>query len=209
DDHPVVLHGVVSILQSHSDLKVVAACEDGAAAAVAIRQHAPDIAVLDIAMGGLNGLDVLASIRSEGLGTSLVFLTATASNHQLLLGVDQGAMGVLLKDTASQDLVRCIRAVAAGERWLPTDILEPARLRENERKKIADRLTKSLSRREREVMLMVSQSLANKEIGRRLKISEGTVKLHLYNIYQKLGVSNRTALATLALAHRDALSTPV
>ena len=206
DDHPVVLRGVVGILESSKDMKVVAACGDGVAAVKAIKKYAPDVALLDIAMGGLNGLEVLSSITADGHATSVVFLTATATDGQLLAAVERGAKGLLLKETATNDLIRCIRAVATGRRWLPADLLDAARLREDRRKAISDRLAQSLTSRERQVMLLVAQSLSNKEIGRRLDLSEGTIKIHLHNIYQKVGVNNRTALATLTLAYRDRLN---
>src|SRR5262249_14293149 len=124
----------------------------------------------------------------------------------LVTAAERGAKGLLLKETAESDLVNCVRAVAAGRHWLPASLLEGAKERERGRKAISDRMARSLSQREREVMLLVAESLSNKEIGRRLGLSEGTVKIHLHNIYQKVGVTNRTALATLTLAYRDQLS---
>src|SRR5262249_23648406 len=145
DDHPVVLHCVVSILQSQADMKVVAACDRGV---MAVRQRAPDVAVLDIAMEGRNGLDVQTIISSEGYTTSVVFLTATAPDDQILIAVERDAKGLLLKEATTDDLVRCIRAVAAGQRWLPTDLLEAAKLRAHTSKQVSDRLRKSLTKRE-------------------------------------------------------------
>ena len=206
DDHPVVLHGIAAILQADAEMEVVAVCSDGAAAVKAIRKFTPSVAVLDVAMPGLNGLDVLAAIATDGHGTKVVLLTATATDGQILTAIARGVKGILLKDAALDDLVDCVREVAAGRNWLPSDVIDAALERETGRRWMGLRVTESLSLREREVMLLVSEGLSNKGVGRRLNLSEGTVKIHLHNIYQKVGVANRTALTGLAIAYRDQLS---
>ena len=209
DDHPVVLHGVAGILQANAEMEVVAICSDGAAAVEAIRKFAPRVAVLDVTMPGLNGLDVLAALAAEGLRTKIVLLTATATDGQILTAIARGVTGILLKDAALDDLVDCVREVAAGRNWLPSDVIEAALERETGSRLMGMRVTETLTVREREVMLLVSEGVSNKEVGRRLNLSEGTVKIHLHNIYQKLGVANRTALTALAIAHRDQLRSKV
>ena len=203
DDHPVVLHGVASMLGAHSHLDIVATRSDGSSAAEAIRALAPDIAVLDIAMPELNGLDVLSSIVTAGGTTKVIFLTATATDEQLLAAVARGAKGIMLKDTAPDDLVRCVMEVANGGQWLPPEIVDLALEREIGRRIQTDRLTQALTHREREVMRHVSEGVSNKEVAKRLGLSEGTVKIHLHNIYEKLGVPNRTALTALAVTYRQ------
>ena len=205
DDHPVVLHGIAGILQSDPDLEVIAACSDGAAAVEAIRKFSPRVAVLDIAMPGMSGLDVLSAIAADAHGTKVVFLTAVATDEQILAAIARGASGILLKDAAPNDLVHCVKEVAAGRPWLPSDVIDAALERETGRRLMGMRLTEMLTTREREVMLLVSEGLSNKHVGRRLNLSEGTVKMHLHNIYQKAGVANRTALTVLAIAHREQL----
>jgi two-component system nitrate/nitrite response regulator NarL len=205
DDHPVVLHGVTALLNAQADLTVVAACSDGAAAAEQIRVLKPDIAVLDVAMPELNGIEVLSSVVSDGGMTKIIFLTATATDDQLLAAVARGAKGIMLKDTVPDDLVKCLREVIKGDTWLPPDVVDAALEREIGRRVQTERMTKLLTDRERQVMLQVAEGLANKEVGKRLKLSEGTVKIHLHNIYEKLGVPNRTALTALAVAHRSKL----
>jgi len=207
DDHPIVLQGVVAVLQAQSDFNVVAVCSDGATAEQAIRKHVPDVAVLDIAMGEVNGLDVLASLKTERLLTRVIFLTATATADQLLYAIELGAHGILLKEMTTNDLIRVVRAVAEGDEWYPPDLLPSAQERQQSRAASVARFANSLTSRERELMLLVAQSLSNKEIARRVNLSEGTVKIHLHNIYQKVGVNNRTALATLTLAHQNDIST--
>ena len=208
DDHPVVLHGLADVLRSNPDMNVVALCSDGATALEAIRKWAPNVAVLDIAMPGLSGLDVLASITADGLATKVVILTATASDAQLLRAIAAGAQGIVLKEEALTELVRCIRAVAEGRPWLPSAVVNAALERETGRRSESQRLTQTLTIRERQIMVLVAEGLSNKAVGRQLELSEGTVKIHLHNIYQKLQVNNRTTLAALAIAYRDQLAVP-
>ena len=206
DDHPVVLHGIVSLLGAHSDLKIVAGCSDGSAAAEAIRKYSPDVAVLDLAMPGLNGLDILSAVAAERAATKIVFLTATVTEKQILTAIACGAEGVMLKDAAPNDLIRCVRDVAAGRRWYPAEIVHAALERQTERAPQGELIDEGLTPREREVVKLVSGGLSNKEVGRRLGLSEGTIKIHLHNIYGKLGVSNRTGLTALAITHRVQLN---
>jgi two-component system, NarL family, nitrate/nitrite response regulator NarL len=208
DDHPVVLHGVADVLRFNSDMNVVAVCSDGATALDAIRKWLPNVAVLDIAMPGLSGLDVLATIAADGLATKVVLLAATASDEQIARAVAGGVRGIVLKEEALTELVQCIRAVAEGRQWLPLARVNAALERESERRSTSQRLTQLLTIRERQVVLLIADGLSNKEIGRRLELSEGTVKIHLHNIYQKLHVNNRTSLATLAIGHRDEMVVP-
>jgi len=205
DDHPIVLHGVADVLRSNSDMNVITVCGDGATALEAIRKWSPNVAVLDILMPGLTGLDVLASIAAEGLATKVVLLAATASDEQLARAVAGGARGIVLKEEALTELVQCIRVVAEGGEWLPFARVNAALERESKRRSTGQRLTQLLTIRERQVVLLIADGLSNKEIGRRLQLSEGTIKIHLHNIYQKLHVNNRTVLATLAIGHRDEL----
>jgi DNA-binding NarL/FixJ family response regulator len=208
DDHPVVLHGLADVLRSNADMKVVAVCSDGTTALEAIRKSSPNVAVLDVLMPGLSGIDVLESITADGLPTKVVILTATASDGQLLRAIAGGAQGLVLKEEALTDLVQCIRAVAGGRPWLPSALVNAALERETGRRSATERLTHLLTTRERQIILLVAEGLSNKAVGRRLDLSEGTVKIHLHNVYQKLQVNNRTSLAALAIAYRDALALP-
>ncbi len=205
DDHPVVLQGMASILRAQSDINVVALCEDGIAAAKAIRQFVPDIAVLDISMPGLNGLDVLSSITSDGLATKVIFLSATATDGQILTAITRGAKGIMLKDIAPESLANCVRQVAKGRQWFPADVVDAAMEREMGRRVQSKQLVQTLTPRERQVVVSLCEGNSNKMIARQLNLTEGTVKVHLSNIYNKLGVANRTALTALTIVHRDQL----
>jgi DNA-binding NarL/FixJ family response regulator len=201
DDHPVVLQGVVGVLRMHKDLNIVAVCSEGPAAAQAILELHPDVAVLDVAMPGMNGIDILSTILSHDCDTKVIFLTAGVSDKQLLTAIAQGARGLILKDVAADNIVKCVREVAAGRKWIPTDIVEAALEREEGRRDLIEKLTL----RERQITSLISEGLSNKEIGRQLKLTEGTVKIHLHNIYSKLEVPNRTALTAVAIAYQNEL----
>src|SRR3712207_1869631 len=205
DDHPVVLSGLRMLLQADRSINVIAACSNGAAALQSIRDHQPEVAVLDISMPDLTGLDVLQAVSQNQIPTRVVFLTASATDDQIVTAIARGARGILLKDTAPETLLECLHKVAAGDRWLPPELVDAALEREAGRRLRGDQIEDLLTAREREVLLLVAEGLSNKEIARRINLSDGTVKIHLHNIYQKLGTPNRTAVAVLALTYRDRL----
>ena len=119
DDHPIVLHGLLALLKSEPDFRVVAACNDGEAAFDAILTKDPDIALLDFRMPKLNGIEVLAKLDDTGLRTRVIFLTALASDGKLLTALKRSAYGIVLKESAAETVANCIREVAAGRRWIP------------------------------------------------------------------------------------------
>src|SRR5262249_12678359 len=133
--------------------------------------------------------------------TKFVFLTATASDKQILTAVNRGAMGMLHKDTAPDELIQCIREVAQGHKWFSATIAEV--ISRGYANSAAD-CESELTIREQEVMQLACTGLSNKEIARKLTISEGTVKLHLHKIYDKLRVPNRTALTARFIGERPA-----
>jgi two-component system nitrate/nitrite response regulator NarL len=206
DDHPVVLHGITEILRAQPGISVVAACSAGRAATSAIQQLAPDVAVLDIIMPDVNGLDVLLSIVRHGFKTKVVLLTAVATDDRILAAMTSGAKGLLFKDAAPDNLVDCVREVAKGKLWFPRGLVDAALERESGRQAEGKCLIGALTPREEQIALLVSEGLPNKEVARQLNMAEGTVKLHLHNIYEKLGIPNRTALCALTIPHRDWLS---
>jgi len=204
DDHPIFLGGLTSLIRSDPGYALVATCSDGMAALQALRSLQPDVAVLDVSMPSLTGLEVLEIARREDLPTRVVFLTASANDEHVARAVALGAWGLLLKNAAANHLLECLAVVVSGQRWLPPEIVDGAVARESARRVQTDRLVSSLTPRERELVILATEGLSNKVIARRIGVTEATVKIHLHNIYQKLGFSNRTALATLALSHLDA-----
>ena len=205
DDHPVVLEGIAKVLETESDFDLRAKCLNGAEAFRAIQMERPDVAVLDISMPEMNGLEIMTRMNSEGLMTKVIFLTANATDASVLALIEQGARGLLVKDTAISDLAHCIRRVVSGQRHFPRDLVTAAVERETDRRSVGMSFERVLSPRERQVLLLVAEGLVNKDVARQLNLSEGTVKIHVHNIYQKTGIGRRAALAALALAHREFL----
>lgn len=201
DDHPIVLHGLLALLKLEPDFRVVAACNDGEAAFDAIFTKDPDIALLDFRMPKLNAIEVLAKADDTGLRTRVIFLTASASDGHLL-AAQRRAYGIVLKESAADTVANCIREVAAGRRWIPEELLKNlTESAANELFEIAPVL-KTLTARERNVLQYLVEGLSNKEIARSLGLSDGTVKVHLHNIYEKTSVNNRTSLVALVLGLR-------
>ena len=205
DDHPVVLGGLKGLIETDCFFEVLAAYSGGRAALDGIREHRPDLALLDVHMPEMTGVEVLEAMAAEGMSARVVLLTASANDAQIVRSAELGARGILMKDTAAETLLECLHTVAADGRWLPAELVRAARDRDAERRSAADQIEKALTLRERELALLVAEGLSNKQIARRLKLSEGTVKIHLHNIYQKFGLANRTSLAALLLPHRAGL----
>jgi DNA-binding NarL/FixJ family response regulator len=198
DSHPLVLEGLESFCTKQGDMQPVARCANGEEAVQAVRQHRPDILLLDLHLPGLDGLAVLRQLRQEQLPTKAVFLTATIDDKQTLEGLRLGVQGVVLKDMPTHLLAQCLSRVAAGEQWLERHTvgraIDKMLLRETSARRLANILTPS----ETKIMLLVTKGMGNREIANRLTVTEGTVKIHLHNIYRKLGIKNRVDLTLYA-----------
>jgi two-component system nitrate/nitrite response regulator NarL len=202
DDHPVVLQGLVALLGEHGGFKLIESCSDGAECIKAIRKFLPDLALVDMNMPTSNGLQVLKAVTAERLSTRIVFLAASPNDREIIAAVAGGAFGIMLKESAPDTLINCLQAVAAGHQWLPAELVDGALERTQKARAQFETVDGALTQREREVMLLVADGLSNKDVGRRLNVSEGTVKVHLHSIYQKVAVNNRTALAKFAGLYR-------
>jgi DNA-binding NarL/FixJ family response regulator len=199
DDHPIVLKGVEALLSAEPKFQVLAACAEGLEALRAIQQYQPDIAVLDIKMPGLSGLDILNEVEKSGLSTKIIFLTATVNDQSILEAITRRAHGLLLKESASDALLDCLLAVAEGRRWIPREIIQAALDGGDECLAEPAVILKGLSSREKQVVDLIAAGFSNKETAQHLNLTEGTVKLHLHNIFKKTGAKNRTTLAALTL----------
>jgi DNA-binding NarL/FixJ family response regulator len=198
DDHPIVLHGLAGLFERAGGFDVVATCCDGAEALAAARRGGADVMVLDLRMPGQSGIDVLRAIQAEKLGCRVVLLTAALRDTEAAEIAKLGAMGLVLKESAPEVLIACVRKVHQGEQWFDRATMARA----------FDRVVRSgapgtptgsaLTPRELEIVRMIAQGLRNREIGQRLFISEGTVKIHLHNTYEKLGVDGRLELLLYA-----------
>ena len=194
DDHPIVLAGFQQLLAGEPDIQVVATVTRGKDVVDAVRDHHVDVLVLDLRMPGMDGVEVLRELQRQRVETHVVILTASESD-QVLEAIRLGAQGVVLKDMTLELLVRCVRAVNAGHKWiekaLATRALDHMLMRSSGERD----LNALLTARELEVARLVAQGLSNKSVAARLNITEGTVKLHIHHVYAKLGLDGRMALS--------------
>jgi DNA-binding NarL/FixJ family response regulator len=198
DDHVLVREGTRRLLEAEPDLRVVAEAGDGQAAVQeALRTH-PDVAIMDVAMPGMSGIEATRRIKAQAPQMAVLALTAYDDDQYVLALLDAGAAGFLLKDVRGQELVTAIRAVHRGEAVLqPTIAVRALKRAVSARPTVAT--MPPLSDREMEVLREAARGLANKDIARRLNLSVRTVHTHLGNIFAKLGVGSRTEAVLLAL----------
>ena len=193
DDHPLMRDGIVGLFGG-TEFDVVDQCSDGLGALAAIRQHQPTVAVLDINMPGHSGVDLLRLAREEGWSTLIVLLTAGTDAQRLDEAFKLGADGLVLKDAAGDMLLRAVRGALDGEPWFDKAAMQQVLAHLGN----APPAGPPLTAREQDVARLVAIGCRNKEIARDLGVSEGTVKMHLHNLYQKLEIGSRTELAILA-----------
>lgn len=200
DDHLLILQGLELLLRQVPDFQIVACCRDGEEALHAVRQHRPDVLILDILMPGKDGLAVLRELHEEELPTRVVLLTAALDEDHVLEALRLGVAGVVLKEMTGPLLIQCVRKVYSGDQWLERRSISRALDKMLRREAGAREVAKILTPREIEVVRMVASGLRNKEIAEKLAISEGTVKIHLHRSYEKLHVDSRLGLLRYAQA---------
>jgi two-component system, NarL family, nitrate/nitrite response regulator NarL len=199
DDHPIVLQGLRRLFEQQPDFDVVACCGDADAALAAVAAQPVDVLVLDYRMPGRNGLDVLRALATAKTACRPVILTAAIRDDEVVEAIELGLRGLVLKESAPDVLVECVRAVHRGEQWVERETLTRAFGRVLRRQSAARGApANTLTRREIEIIKLVAEGLRNKEVAERLSISEGTVKIHLHHIYDKLGVDGRLELLLAA-----------
>jgi DNA-binding NarL/FixJ family response regulator len=199
DDHPLVLDGIEALFRN-SEYDIVARCRDGEQALEAMESSNPDVMLLDLQMPVRTGLDILRSLKADNNPVRVVLLTASLTNAEALEAIQLGVDGLVLKEAAPRQLVQCLESVRSGQQWLDPEAtrralkhaLEKGSPREGEPR---------LTAREIDIVRLVARGLRNKEIAAEITVTEGTVKMHLHNIYDKLGVSTRTELAMYARDH--------
>ena len=191
DDHPMIRSAVAALLGG-SDFAIAATADSAEAAFAAIGDSDPDMVILDLAMPGASGLDVLRRLRERGDRRPVIILTAGIDDYPLTEALSLGVNGIVMKNNDPALLLDCLESVQDGRRWLDPDV--QAR---------ADRLARlgpetALTQRERKLVMLVARGMRNRDIAAELGITEGTVKVYLHAIFDKLGVANRTELAIRA-----------
>ncbi len=209
DDHPIFRDGLCRLLALEDDFEVVAQAQDGKQVLDLLQERQPDILLLDLKMPGLDGLGTLQRLQATKSRTKVIVLTASEDKNEFVQAMKLGTCGIVLKQTATELLIKSIRKVYEGEIWLdsqttaaimrqfaaPDEAPQPAPAAPSGR----DRERSPLSQREREIVALVAQGFKNKEMAEKMFISEQTVKNHLHNIFDKLGVSDRLELALYAI----------
>jgi DNA-binding NarL/FixJ family response regulator len=194
DDHAVVRHGLEKLLATDDEMEVVGMAADGREALGLVRELTPDVVLMDIAMPELDGIEATRAILHEHPETRVVVLTSFGDETRILEAIDAGAQGYLLKHTEPDALIDAVRSAHAG--LAPLDPRAGRVLLDRQRGR--QPRGGALSQREREVLEMVTEGMANKQIARRLGISERTVKAHLTSVFQRIGVTDRTQAALWA-----------
>jgi DNA-binding NarL/FixJ family response regulator len=210
DDHPIFRQGVVDSLSVEADIDIVAQAENGEKGLALIRIHRPRVAILDINLPGMNGLDMTRKIIGSRIPTRIILLTAYTDQAQKIQGLHQGAAAYCTKDIQPDQLARVIRVVEAGNYWVETceyDTIEFQDLISGQKSGVkADQveignISEPLSAREMEILACITRGMSNKEIANRLGISHQTVKNHVTSVLRKLGVNDRTQAALSALQY--------
>ena len=198
DDHPLVLDGLSLLLQAYPDFEIVGRCSTGLQTVEAARRLGPDIVLLDLKLPDVDGLDVVRQLHGDNSTAKVVLLTAQINEDQLIEALGLGVRGVVLKEMATKLLVQCLHRVQAGGQWLEKESASRAMTKLVRREAKARELAALLTPREMEIVRAVAQGRTNKEIGAALFIAEGTVKIHLHNVYEKTKVNRRAELVRFA-----------
>jgi two-component system, NarL family, nitrate/nitrite response regulator NarL len=203
DDHPIFRDGLKRLLESDGEFRIVGEACDGVEAVQLARQLLPEILLLDLAMPRRTGLEALRDLLSQATSVRVILLTAAAEKEQIVQALQLGARGVVLKDSATQILLKSIHAVMSGQYWVGresvSNLVQYLRTLMAPAVNYPHRNRYRLTPRELEIVSAVVAGYANKEIAHHFKISEDTVKHHLSNIFDKVGVSTRLELALFAV----------
>ncbi len=190
DDHDLVRKGIAAILATEPDLELVAQANEGREAVRLFRQHVPDVTLMDLRLPDCGGIEATREIRSEFPEAKIIALTSYDGDQDIYRALEAGVRGYLLKEMVHTEIVRAIRVVFSGKRFIPSEVTEQLNGFFPE---------VALTRREVEVLSLVARGFGNKEVGDVLGTAPGTVKAHVQSILSKLGAKDRTHAVTIAL----------
>lgn len=206
DDHPIVRDGLRKLLKLEDDFEVVGEAGDGREVLDRVQELDPDVVLLDLRMPNLDGLSALQILQQSNKRTKVIVLTASEDKNEFVQAMKLGCSGIVLKQTAPELIVKSIRKVYGGEIWLDSNTTAAVMRQFSSPGDMPSstgsgksRERSPLSQREREIVQLVAQGFKNKEMAEKMFISEQTVKNHLHNIFDKLGVSDRLELALYAI----------
>ena len=209
DDQSIVRDGLAMLLKLEPDIQVLGTAEDGAAALELIARSKPDLVLMDLKMPVLNGVEATRQIRKNYPEIKVLILTTYDDDEWVFDAIQAGASGYLLKDTPREDLVKAIKGTAAGKTYMDPSIagkvLEKVSSHQTQS---ASQVTSKLTERELDILRLIAKGLSNVDISERLFLSEGTVRNHVSAILAKLGVSDRTQAAIIAIQHGLGEDTP-
>ena len=189
DDHMVLRMGVMTAASDEPDMEVIADVDNGLQAIEAFRKHRPDLVVLDLRMPGLTGIETITRLREEFGDVRIIVFSNFARGEEVYQALKAGASGFVVKEMAVDRLLDAIRRVHRGEQYVPTEVAS----------RMGERLLVQLSPRELEVLRLVANGFSNKEIGAKLNVVEGTIKIHMTNILSKLRAADRTQAIIVAI----------
>lgn len=201
DTFPILLSGLGETLRDAHDLTVVATCATGAEALRIVRTEDPDILITDLWLSDMSGLEVTQTIVGERRHTRVILLATTLSAAEAVKALRHGVRGIITMEMPPLQILTCVRSVHAGHTWLDTPIAHGALTQVLRHGSTLGHLKQTLTPREIAISQLVAQGLSNREIADRMGIREGTAKLHLHHVYQKLGIGNRIALVHHAREH--------
>lgn len=205
DDHPLLRDALRSVIQDEDDLTLLGEVDNGLAAVEAALALRPDLAIIDLYMPGLDGLEVIRRILAVEPEMPVLVFTSAMEDEKVAQAVEAGALGYLIKDARRSEIVRAIHAVSQGQAYLPPAVA--ARLASGMRRRAAAQAapadTPPLTSREQEVLALIAEGASNEEIAARLCIGQTTVRTHLHNILQKMGYENRSQLMMHLLRNRN------
>ena len=202
DDHAVVRKGIREFLEEDEGIRVVAEASDGEEAVALVAREQPDVAVFDIQMPRVNGLDAARRVKKEYPRTYILMLTAYEDEPYIIAALQAGASGYLLKTAGSDELVHAVRAIASGESALSPTVAKKLVERASGHETVREEVVEPLTEREIEVLRLTAKGMGNKQIGTALAISDRTVQGHLANIYAKLHVTTRTEAVLFAVRQK-------